>query len=462
MFPTRSYQNRRKALINNLDSGLVLLLGNEMSSINYPDQHYPFRQDSSFLYYCGIDRPGLAAVIDLDAGECSLFGDEYSLEMLVWIGDQTTLEELSQNSGIEHIQPSAKLAPTLAEAQKQGREIHFLPPYRPENTRKLHEWLGMGLDRIQSAASVRLIDAVIQQRSYKSEEEVAQMIMATDLSGRMHRAAMAHTRPGLMESDVMAKAYAEAHAANSRPAYGVICTVHGEVLHNEFYHHKLGEEALLLLDAGGESPFHYAGDITRTWPVSGRFNEQQKEIYQVVESALRDAAESLMPGVKYRDVHLQAAEQMFEGLKGIGLTKGDPKQAVAEGAQALFFPHGLGHHIGLDVHDMEDLGEDRVGYGPAMQRSSQFGLKSLRLGRELEPGFTLTVEPGIYFIPKLIDAWKAEQKFADFIRYDALDAYRNFGGIRLENDYLITEEGARLLGEPIPLRVEEVEAAMAQ
>lgn len=460
MFPTTTYQTRRKHLIDQFDAGLILLMGNEMSSINYPDQHYPFRQDSTFLYYFGVDRPGLNGLIEVESGDSYLFGDEYTLDMLVWMGPQTTLAELAQDSGLERPVPSAELPGRLAEARQKGRSIHFLPPYRPENKLRLQQWLGIDPIALGSAASVELIDAVIAQRSYKTDEEVAQMIMATDLSGQMHRAGMAATKPGLTEAAVMAEVYARAHAANSRPAYGIICSVHGEVLHNEHYDNLLTEDRLLLLDAGGESPLHYAGDITRTWPVSGRFTQQQRDVYQIVEKALTEVAAALRPGLPYREAHLKAAHLLFDGLKSLGLTQGDTSEAVAAGAHALFFPHGLGHHIGLDVHDMEDLGEDRVGYGPQMQRSGQFGLRSLRLGRPLEAGFALTVEPGLYFIPDLIDAWKAEGKAKDFIRFDKLEPYRNFGGIRLENDYLITADGARLLGDPIPLTVEEVESAM--
>ncbi|MEM9985607.1 MAG: M24 family metallopeptidase, partial [Bacteroidota bacterium] len=294
----------------------------------------------------------------------------------------------------------------------------------------------------------------------KTAEELREMEAAVNLSGAMHLAAMQATQIGLKEAAVMSVTQQVAVQADSRPAYGIICTVHGEVLHNEVYHHTLTEDRLLLLDAGGESPLYYAGDITRTWPVRGSFSQQQKEVYQIVESALRESAKKLAPGVSYREVHLMAAQILFAGLKELGLVKGDVEEAVQAGAHTLFFPHGLGHMIGLDVHDMEDLGEDRVGYDQTYQRDPRFGFRSLRLGRELEPGFALTVEPGIYFIPALIDAWQAEAKFADFINYEALVPYRNFGGIRLENDYHITAQGAELIGEPIPLSVKAVEAVL--
>jgi len=459
MFPPNTYQNRRQGLIDQLESGLVLLLGNERSSINYPDQHYPFRQDSSFLYYFGLDRPGLVGLIDLEAGESLVFGNEYTLDHLVWMGPQTTLSELAERSGLGRPMPTDQLPARLARAQQQGRAIHFLPPYLPANQLKLQQWLALDPKEKHSEA---LVHAVVQQRSYKNDEEIAEMTLAVDLSGRMHRHGMAGTYAGRKESEVMAMVYAEAHAANSRPAYGVICSVHGEVLHNETYLNPLEEGQLLLLDAGGESPLHYAGDITRTWPVNGTFTQQQREIYAIVLGALEEAEAGLKPGVPYRELHLRAAKHLFEGLKGLGLTHGDSTEAVAAGAHALFFPHGLGHMIGLDVHDMEDLGEDHVGYTPELRRSQQFGLRNLRLARPLETGFTLTVEPGLYFIPGLIDRWEQEGKHQDFIHYDKLKPYRNFGGIRLEDDYLITEDGAKRLGDPIPRTVAEVEEMLTQ
>jgi len=434
----------------------ILLMGNEYSSINYPDQHYPFRQDSSFLYYFGIDRPGMWGILDGNSGKSYLVGEDVSIDHIVWMGPQPTMAEFQTACGVEEICGYAEGQKKLLE---QGK-VHFLPSYRPENTRKISEWLSLSLAEVETQYSLELIQAIVNQRSYKTAEELAEMHLAVDLTREMHLAAARAISVGKRESDVMAEIYATALKSDSTPSYGIICSVRGEVLHNVHYHNELIEGQLLLVDAGGESPLHYAGDITRTFPVSGTFTSQQLEIYTLVEQALRKSGEMLKPGISYREVHLAAAELMTQGLIDLGLMKGNAAEAVAAGAHALFFPHGLGHMIGLDVHDMEDFGEDHVGYDAEYQRSSQFGLRSLRLGRKLEAGFCLTVEPGIYFIPDLIDKWKAEGQHASYINFDALDAYRNFGGIRLEDDYIITQTGAEMIGTPIPLSPAEVEEAM--
>jgi Xaa-Pro aminopeptidase len=458
MFPPQTYQSRRQSLLSRVKDGPILLLGNELSSINYPDQHYPFRQDSSFLYYLGIDRPHVAALLDPATGETTLYGDDYSLDHLVWMGPQPRLAELAAHSGLTQVKPYAQLGQALA--QSAGGKVHFLPPYRPENEQKLISWLGLRAGQAQAEASLPLIQAIVAQRSYKSDEERAEMILATQLTGRMHQQAMRVAHPGRYEADVMAQVYATALAADSRPSFSIICSVRGEVLHNTTFANPLLDGQLLLVDAGGESPMHYAGDMTRTFPVNGRFSQQQREIYEIVLRANRACGAALRPGLPYREVHLQAAQIIVDGLKDLGLMRGDTAEAVAAGAHAMFFPHGLGHQIGLDVHDMEDLGEDHVGYTDQLTRSDQFGLSNLRLARPLEAGFCLTVEPGLYFIPELIDRWQADGTCADFIHFDKLAPYRTFGGIRLEDDYLITPDGADLLGEPVPITVEAVEAAM--
>lgn len=458
MFSPSTYQSRRQHLLQRIDSGSILLLGNCLSSINYPDQHYPFRQDSHFLYYLGIDRPDLAAILDPATGETTLYGDDLSLDHLVWMGPQPRLSDLAEQSGLSHVKPLAQL---IADLQAQrAEEVHFTPPYRPENELTLMQGLGLSPGQARAQASWPLIQAIVAQRSYKSDEEIAELKLAVELTGRMHRRAMQVARPGLREAEVMAEVYAEALRADSRPSFSIICSVHGEVLHNTTFANPLTDGDLLLVDAGGESPLHYAGDMTRTFPVNGKFSEQQRAVYEIVLRANRECAKALRPGLPYREVHLQAAEVIVDGLKDLGLMKGDKAEAVAAGAHALFFPHGLGHMMGLDVHDMEDLGEDHVGYTDQIVRSTQVGLRNLRLGRALEAGFCLTVEPGIYFIPDLIDRWQADQTCAEFINFDRLEPYRRLGGIRLEDDYIITQDGADLLGDPVPITVAEVEAHM--
>lgn len=460
MFSPQTYQTRRQALLHRVSDGPMLLMGNRLSSINYPDQHYPFRQDSSFLYYLGLDRPDLAAMLDPATGETTLYGDEVSLDHLVWMGPQPRLAELAERSGLSQVKPHAQLLADLQALRVEA--VHFLPPYRPENELVLMQGLGLSPGQARAQASQTLIKAIVAQRSYKSDEEIAELTLAAELTGKMHRRAMHTAQPGLKEAAVMAEVYAEALRADSRPSFSIICSVHGEVLHNTTFANPLTEGDLLLVDAGGESPRHYAGDMTRTLPVSGTFSEQQRAVYEIVLKANRACAKMLRPGLPYREVHLHAAHVIVDGLKDLGLMTGDTAEAVAAGAHALFFPHGLGHMLGLDVHDMEDLGEDYVGYTAELPRSTQAGSRNLRLARPLETGFCLTVEPGIYFIPDLIDRWQADKTCADFIHFDKLAPYRRFGGIRLEDDYVVTEDGADLLGTPVPITIEEVEAELGR
>lgn len=457
MFAPATYQERRKKLIQEVKDGIILLLGNEESPMNYTDNVYPFRQDSNFLYFVGIDQPHLATVIDVDNNSVTLFGDDLTIDHIIWMGSQPSLNELAERSGITEVNSYDQLETTVATAKKKGRKIHFLPPYRSENTIKLNQWLQLPLSQMKKAASVELIKAVIKQASVKSDEEIVEMEKAVNITGAMHVAAMKAARPGIKESKLTGIVEGIALACGGNVAYPVILTINGQTLHNHYYGNTLRSGQLVLGDFGAETKRHYAGDITRTFPVDKKFTNQQKEIYQIVLDAEVEAIKMLKPGIKYKDIHLSAATLMAESLKQLGIMKGDIKDAVAQGAHALFFPHGLGHMIGLDVHDMEDLGEDLVGYDDEIQRSDQFGLKSLRLGRALQAGFVLTVEPGIYFIPELIDLWQKEKKFESFINYDTVAKYRNFSGVRIEDNVLITENGHRILGDPIPKSVDEVE-----
>lgn len=458
MFKSQTYLDRRQRLQADMNSGLILLMGNEESCMNYEDNIYHFRQDSNFLYFIGIDKPNLAAIIDLDEAQTTLFGDDLTIDHIIWMGAQPDMQELADLSGIEQTAPKKQLPEVLKKAREKGRTIHFLPPYRPENQIKMSDWLGIPIHQLKEKASVPLIRAIVAQASYKSEEEIVEIEKAVNISGTMHLAAMKTAKAGIKEAVLAGIVEGIAISNEGHLAYPVILTVNGQTLHNHYHGNILANGRLVLGDFGAETAMHYAGDITRTFPVSSKFTERQKDIYNLVLETELAAIAALKPGVPYRDIHLLAATKITEGLKGIGLMKGNTADAVAEGAHALFFPHGLGHMMGLDVHDMEDLGENFVGYTDQIKRSEQFGLRSLRLGRELEPGFVLTVEPGIYFIPELIQKWQTEGIATEFINYEALSDYLDFGGVRIEDDVLITEDGYSVLGAPIPKTVEEIEA----
>ncbi len=461
MFPTKIYVKRRQQLQQKVKSGLILLLGNEESSMNYTDNHYHFRQDSNFLYFLGLDQAGLAGIIDIDNNQTILFGNELTLGDIVWTGPQPALTDLAAQVGVTKVKPKNSIARYLKKARKKGQEIHFLPPYRPENKIKLSEWLGIRINGLCSLVSIPLVKAVISLAAIKAPEEIAEMEKAVNISRAMHVAAMEYAKPGMTEAEVTGKVHGIAVSGGGNLSYPIILTVNGQTLHNHYHGNVLKKGQLVLGDFGAETAMHYAGDITRTFPVAKKFTAQQKEIYQLVLGANMQCIKASKPGVLYKDVHLLAAKIKTEGLKALGIMKGDTEAAVKAGAHALFFPHGLGHMIGLDVHDMEDLGEDLVGYDETIKRSSQFGLRSLRLGKALETGNVITVEPGLYFIPELIDRWQSEKKFSEFINYKKLKAYRDFGGIRIEDNVLITKKRQRVLGEHIPKTIKEVEALRA-
>lgn len=425
--------------------------------MNYGANTYRYRQDSTFIYYFGMDRPGLAALLDCDSGGVTVFGNELEMDDIVWTGPQPTIANQAAQVGVQDTAPYASVSDNLSEARNAGRKIHFLPPYRGENIIQLQQWLYVKPSEAKAQASEALIRAVVAQRSIKTAEELAELHKVCTTTSRMHRRAMEYARPGMLEAEVAAQARAVALAADGDLSFPIICSVNGQTLHNHHHHNKISKGRLLLVDTGAEAPTRYAGDMTRTFPVGASFTQKQREVYQIVLDSQLAAIDMLAPGVSYKDVHLKAASVIAGGLTELGLMKGNPEEAVAAGAHALFFPHGLGHMMGLDVHDMEDLGENFVGYNDEVQRSDQFGTAYLRLGRKLEPGFVLTVEPGIYFIPELTDMWQSEGKFNEFLNYDRIKEYSDFGGIRIEDDYAITENGARLLGEPAPKTVEDVE-----
>ncbi len=458
MFDTVIYQQRRAKLKKDMGSGVLLFMGNEESPKNYTDNTYHFRQDSNFLYFFGLNQAGLAAIIDIDNDLEIIFGDELTVDHIVWMGQQATIADQATSVGVKKTLPYKDISTYLKKAQSSKQLIHFLPPYRHLNMLKLEEWLTIPVKELSARVSEQFVMAVINQRSYKIKEELVELEKAITTTAKMHVAAMSNAKAGMTEAELTGQVNGIAVAGGGGLAYPVILTINGQILHNHYHGNVLEKGQLLLGDFGADTAMHYAGDITRTLPVSYRFSLKQREIYQIVLKAEETAIQSLKAGVSYKDIHLRAALVIATGLTELGLMKGDPAEAVEAGAHALFFPHGLGHMLGLDVHDMEDLGEDLVGYDDEIKRSNQFGLKSLRLGRKLEAGFVLTVEPGIYFIPDLIDKWKADGTHLDFINYEALSTYRDFGGIRIEDNYLVTTEGSRLLGPPIPKTVLEVEA----
>ncbi|MEM9884636.1 MAG: aminopeptidase P family protein [Bacteroidota bacterium] len=458
MFSTKTYQERRQVLHQRFDSGILLFLGNEYVGKNYAANTYPFRQDSSFLYYFGLNQANLVGLIDLEGGTAQLFGDDLSMDDIVWTGNQPSIKELGMRIGVELTASLQELDRYLEKAVEKNRKIHFLPPYRLKNAQKLSTWLNLPMTQIQEYASTSLVQAVVAQRSIKSAEEVAEMEKAMAVSRIIHHRIMRHARPGIKEAELASLAQGIALASEGDLAYPPIVTINGQTLHNHHHHHTLKEGQLVLADIGAEAESIYASDITRTFPVSTSFTKKQKEIYQIVLDAEIKAIEACRPNVPYRDIHFLAAQVIVAGLKDLGLMQGDVEEAVAAGAHTLFFMHGLGHMIGLDVHDMEDLGEDYVGYSENIRRSKDFGTAYLRLGRELEAGFVLTVEPGIYFIPELIHRWNAENKCAEFINYKKVKKYLKFGGIRIEDNVLITEDAHRVLGKPIAKTLKEVEA----
>jgi Xaa-Pro aminopeptidase len=463
MFPTHVYTERRNRLKADVKSGLLLFLGNEDSPINYPDNHYAFRQDSSFLYFWGLDLPGLAAVIDIDENREILFGHEPTLEEIVLTGRQPPLQKQSLQSGVKETASLGRLETEIERAVQKGRKIHFLPQYRPENLIRIHRLLDIDIAKAIKSASSEFIKAVVAQRSVKNKEEIEQIEAALAVTYEMQSLAMKMSKPGRYEKEIagaMAGLVYSKDAAGT--AFPIIFSVDGHIMHNLSHGNLMREGDIVVNDCGAESVMHYAADITRTFPVSGRFTQQQREIYTVVLEAQQKAVEAIQPGVEYRDIHFLTCTHLTAGLKSLGLMKGDVHEAVAAGAHALFMPHGLGHMLGLDVHDMESLGEDYVGYTDTIRRSEQFGSHQLRLARALEPGFVVTVEPGLYFIPGLIDQWKAERKFEEFIDYPEVETYRDFHGIRIEDDVLVQQDGCRVLGKAIPKSIEDLETISSQ
>jgi len=458
MFAPVTYRDRRRVLQDTLiglgEQGLLLFLGNDESPCNYTDNTYPYRQDSTFLYYFGIDRPGFAAVMDLDEGGTTVYADDPDIEAIVWTGPQPSTAELAAGGGVDDAAPAGALADRAARARAAGRRVHVLPPYRAENKLRLMDLLDA---RGAPEASVPFIRAVAEQRAVKSAEELAEIESAVDLSIDMHLAGMRMARPGMREADIAARVTEIALAGGAGLSFPVIATIHGETLHTHFHGNVLKPGDVFLLDCGAESPEHYAGDVSSTFPVDRSFTSRQKDIYRIVLEAHLAAVAAAAPFVPMREVHRVACRRIAEGMKDLGLMHGDVDDAVQAGAHALFFPCGTGHMLGLDVHDMEDLGEVYVGY-EGQPKSTQFGLKSLRLARPLKPGFVFTIEPGVYLIPELVRQWQAEGRFTDFVDYAAVERWIGAGGMRIEEDVTVTDDGCRILGKWRPRTIEEVEA----
>lgn len=462
MFTKEVYIDRRNRLKKEMSTGIALFPGNVEAAFNYPANTYHFRQDSHFLYFFGIDLPGFAAVIDFDNDQEYIFGNDFDIDDIIWMGPQPKVAELAEQVGITNTSPMSELQNLIAKALKDSRHIHFLPPYRGETDIQLAQLLNTSVFDIRKKASVQLIKAVVKLKEIKDKYEIAEIEKAVDIAYEMHTTAMKMAKPGVIEQKIAGTIEGISLALGGPASFPIILSMNVQTLHNHYHGNVLEEGRMMVTDAGAETQLHYASDITRTVPVGGKFSKRQADIYQVVLDANMNSIESIKPGIKYRDVHFLAAKTIVEGLKNIGLMKGDTEAAVKAGAHTLFLPHGLGHMMGMDVHDMEGLGENYVGYDDQTIRSKEFGTAYLRLGKELKPGFVLTVEPGIYFIPELIDQFKAEGKFTDFINYEIVETYKDFGGVRIEDDVLVTESGYRVLGKPIPKTIEEVERTMAE
>ena len=461
MFETSVYKNRRARLKEKVKSGLVLTLGNGGAPANYTDNTYKFRQDSSFLYFFGLNQPGFAGVIDIDSGDEYIFGNDVDMDDIIWMGPQPSVKDMAARVGVSKTAPFARLADCMKTAISQGRRIHFLPPYRFRNMLLLEELLGIRPALVKNYASLELIKAVVDLRSVKEPCEIEEITKACNIGYEMHTAAMRNCKPGVKEQYIAGLIEGIAASYGSMVSFPVILSQNGETLHNHDHSQILQEGRMMLTDAGAEEVSHYCSDFTRTVPVGGKFLTRQKEVYNIVLAANNKAIEIAKPGVTYQYVHLEVCKVLAQGLKDLGLMKGDVNEAVAAGAHALFMPHGLGHMMGLDVHDMEDLGQIYVGYDDETRPIDQFGTSSLRMGRRLQEGFVITDEPGCYFIPALIDQWRAQGMHKEFLNYDKIETFKDFGGIRLEDDILIIPGGSRFLGDKrTPITVEEVEEIM--
>ncbi len=488
MFGKEVYAGRRRKLLELMQDtgkegqrGIAVFLGNTDAPQNYRGNDYKFRQESSFLYYWGIDEPGFAAILDMDSGEEVLYGNDVDIDDIIWMGPQPSVASKGERIGAGRTAPYSEFFETVRKAKAAGRHIHFLPASRYYNTMMLSQLIGCPAEAVrktssvymtspntgscgtEAAASLELTRAVISMRLIKEECEIEEIDKACEIGYLMHTAAMQACRPGVKEQDIVGIMEGVTISKGWGVSFTTILSQNGETLHNHSHHQTITPGRLLLIDAGAESNTHYASDFTRTLPCSGKFTSRQRDIYDIVADCNELAFQLAAPGIPYREVHLAVAAKMLDGLKALGLVNGHIDDMVKEGIAGLFMPHGLGHNMGIDVHDMEDLGEDLVGYDDDQKRAPQLGLGSLRMARSLRPGHVITDEPGIYFIPALISKWKAEGTDHGMVNYSALEQFLDFGGIRLEDDLLITEDGCRRLGpHRLPIKAEDIEAAMAR
>lgn len=465
MFSKETYINRRAELKKLVGNGIVILFGNNESPCNYPaNAYYPFRQDSSFLYYFGQKRDGLVGVIDIDNDCEMLIGNDIDIEDIVWYGSVDCVADLAAQVGVSKSAPMKELKAICDKASGLGRKIHFLPPYRFDTKIQIFDLLGIHPDRQKAAASMELIKAVVKMRSTKTAEEIEELERAAEIGYKMHTTAMRLTRPGVTEKFIGGQVDGIANSYGAMVSFATIFSQHGEIMHGNPSMAELEAGRLVLCDAGAETINHYCSDNTRTYPVNGRFTQRQLDIYSIVEECHDYVLDVAKPGVKYMDVHFAVCQLMTERLKALGLMKGDTDEAVRAGAHAMFLPHGLGHMMGMDVHDMEGLDQINVGFDEETRPNlEQFGTNCLRMGRRLEEGFVVTDEPGIYFIPALIDEWKASGHCKEFINFDLLETYKDFGGIRIEDDVLITKDGCRFIGKNrIPYHPKDVEEFMGK
>ena len=458
MFKSEVYIKRREELRKKMKAGIAVFIGNNESPMNYPANAYHFRQDSDFLYFFGLDLPGLAGFMDFDSGKDKIFGNDYDMDDIIWMGPQPTIKELARKCGITDTAPMNRMEETIKDALSKKRKIHFLPPYRGETKMILGSLLKENPCQMKTLASVDLIKVVISMRSIKEKIEIDEIERAVNIAYEMHVTAMKMCKQGVREQDIFGTIEGIALAKGGGTSFPIILSINGQTLHNHAHGNILSKGRMMVTDAGAETNLHYASDITRTTPVGGKFSQKQKDIYEIVLKANTETINATKPGISNRDLHIMACRIIASEMKNLGLMKGNVDEAVAAGAHALFMPHGLGHMMGLDVHDMEALGENFIGYNDKVKRSEQFGTAFLRFALPYKPGHVFTVEPGCYFIPELIEKWKAEGRFKEFINYSKIDGYLSIGGIRIEDNIMITEKGHKVLGKPIPKTVKEVES----
>ena len=470
MFSKDVYARRRQTLVAKMaDSaaegkrGIALFIGNTEAPAQYKDNCYKFRQDSTWLYFFGIDQPLYAAIIDLDNGNETVFANDVEIGDIIWMGPQPSVASVAASVGVEKSAPYTDLNAAVAKVLAEGRPVHFVKPSRYYNTMKIASLLGCGTDEVAGRFSLALTKAIISMRLVKEDCEIEVIDDACNLGYEMHTVARNSIVPGIIEQEIVGKMDGVTLAKGWGVSFPTILTQHGETLHNHLHDKIIEPGKLMVIDAGAESNVHYASDFTRTYPTSGKFTAKQREIYQIVCDCNEFAFSMTRPGISYREVHLKTMHLMLEELRALDIVRGDVQDMVEAGIAGLFMPHGLGHNMGLDVHDMEDYGENYVGYDDDQSRSPQLGLGSLRMARKLVPGNVITDEPGIYFIPALIEKWKSEKTDQGFVNYSKLESYYDFGGIRLEDDVLVTADGARRLGkERLPISPDDVEAAMAK